>query len=501
LFSSAADDSTRMRSTAASLALLSSCAALSLALPSLGTQPVAGGVAALRPRTAVERAGLPRTTSPLLSAAAVTAPEPQGASVTSSIISVAKNVVGSGVLTLAAGVAAFSGSPAALIPALSLLLFLGGVSGYSFSSIARVGSAVGASTYKDTWAKLFPKSTAILPAITVTFMTFCAGLSYSIIIGDSFASMSALAGLPAFLHVPNVWICLLSVIVLFPVCLLRDLSSLAIGSVIGTAGTLYTALFMTLRYFDGTYAAGGKWHALISAAQRPEFIAATAAKPVVNLSIFVLISMLATAFLAHYNAPRFYEELAPAKDGSKLGRFNLVCAGAFGLASLLMGLIMAMGFLTFGANSQGLILNNYATKDTMAFLARVGIGASIIFSYPLNFAGLRQGVLSIFGKEKAGDKPAVHVAATALIMLATSGLALVVKDLGLIAALGGAILGSALVYIYPALMFIANARKQMAVKRGAGEPTGALQIESAANWGLLVLGAFLAVVGCVMSLK
>ena len=29
------------------------------------------------------------------------------------------------------------------------------------------------------------------------------------------------------------------------------------------------------------------------------------------MNVFVLVSMLATAFLAHYNAPKFFKELAP----------------------------------------------------------------------------------------------------------------------------------------------------------------------------------------------
>uniref|UniRef100_A0A7S4F9R1 Amino acid transporter transmembrane domain-containing protein n=1 Tax=Chrysotila carterae TaxID=13221 RepID=A0A7S4F9R1_CHRCT len=444
-----------------------------------------------------------RTAAPLLTAAVATPEQPpQGATVSASIINLAKNIVGSGVLTLAAGVAAFSGSKLALIPSLAILLFLSGVSAYSFSSIARVGEAVGGTTYRDTWAKVFPPKTAILPAATVTIMTFTAGLAYSIIIGDSFASIASLAGLPPTLQRPNVWIVLVSTLVLFPLCLLRDLSSLAIGSVLGTAGTLYTALFMALRCIDGSYAPGGKFFSAIAPAVQPRFVPVTPATPVVNLSIFVLISMLATAFLAHYNAPKFYNELAPPKDGgSKVGRFNLVCGGAFGLAALLCGLIMSMGFLTFGAASQGLILNNYATKDTFAFLARMGIGASIIFSYPLNFAGFREGVLSMTGLGKFAHRRDLHIASTVLLMLSTNGLALFMKDLGLIAALGGAILGSALVYIFPALMFIANGRKALKAKADKGENANGLKAEVGANYALLVLGFFLAVVGAVMSLK
>ena len=53
---------------------------------------------------------------------------------------------------------------------------------------------------------------------------------------------------------------------------------------------------------------------------------------------------------------------------------------------------MVGGFWTFGSAAQGLILNNYATGDPLALLARVGIGVSMVFSYPLVFTGLRDGV-------------------------------------------------------------------------------------------------------------
>lgn len=140
-----------------------------------------------------------------------------------------------------------------------------------------------------------------------------------------------------------------------PACLqlLRDLSSLAIGSVIGNLGTLYTMLFMCLRWLDGSYITGGKYATAIAAFARPKFTPISATRPLLNPAIFVLISMLASAFLAHYNAPKFYKELqAPADGSSKAPVFNLVCAIGFGGAALLMGTVMAAGFLTFGQASQ-----------------------------------------------------------------------------------------------------------------------------------------------------
>jgi sodium-coupled neutral amino acid transporter 11 len=422
-------------------------------------------------------------------AAAPSAPA-GSATVMQSTMNLAKNIVGSGVLALASGIAAFSASPIAIMPAMALLLFLGGVSLYTFILIARVGNEMGTATYKDTWAKIFGSRLSIIPALTIAFKTYFGGLSYTIILGDSFASIAALLGAPNLLRASNFWICTLSAFVLLPLTLLRDMSSLAIGSVIGTAGTLYTALFIWLRLLDGSYAAGGAFHSAIAATAQPRFLAASAARPLLNPSAFVLVSMLSTAFLAHYNAPKYFNELAVPTDGStKQQAFTRVCAQAFGLAALLMGSIMAGGYLTFGGASQGLILNNYATADPLAGLARLGIALSIIFSYPLNMTGLREGILAMFGQTAAGAKATVHVLLTLALVLILNGSSLFIKDLGLIVGLGGAILGSALVYIFPALMAI-------------GETKGAMSpMEKKVNWGLTGLGVFFAILGAVMCLN
>ena len=174
-------------STMCLLALLALTSALQPGVP----------MSAARSKPLIARTGLQQ--SPVLVAASDAVPPPAGTSVTTASINLAKNIVGSGVLALAAGVAAFSGTRVALIPSVAMLLALGAISGYTFSIIARVGDAVGADTYRDTWAKVFGEKTAFIPDTTVVFMTAVAGLAYAIIIGDSFSSMAALAKAPAIL--------------------------------------------------------------------------------------------------------------------------------------------------------------------------------------------------------------------------------------------------------------------------------------------------------------
>lgn len=52
---------------------------------------------------------------------------------------------------------------------------------------------------------------------------------------------------------------------------LADLKSLGFTSMLGTSGLFYTAVMMAIRFFDGSYAAGGKFHALLPAGGAPVF--------------------------------------------------------------------------------------------------------------------------------------------------------------------------------------------------------------------------------------
>jgi amino acid permease len=60
--------------------------------------------------------------------------------------------------------------------------------------------------------------------------------------------------------------------------------------------------------------------------------------------------MLGTSYIAHFNAPKFYNEL----ENTSMKRFNTVVAGAFGISMGLFALIMTVGFLSFGSNTVGL---------------------------------------------------------------------------------------------------------------------------------------------------
>lgn len=190
---------------------------------------------------------------------------------------------------------------------------------------------------------------------------------------------------------------------------------------------------------------------------------------------------------AHFNAPKFYLEL---KDNT-LPRFNTVVSASFGISILLMGFITMVGFLTFGRACDGLVLNNYASNDVLMGGSRIAVAISLVFSYPLAFTGCRDGVLDLLNVPMADRTDGKLNSTTMLLLALITVMAITLRDVSFVLAFGGATLGNALTYVYPALMYRAVVKQQ-----GRDETLG-VNIAMASA----VLGIVMGVVGASMAIK
>jgi amino acid permease len=160
---------------------------------------------------------------------------------------------------------------------------------------------------------------------------------------------------------------------LLPLCLSKELSKLAPFSLVGIIGMMYTVVAMAIRYFQGSYQLPhGNFLPHIET-QPPCF---GTQDSVWNPNAFLFLSMISTAFMAHYNAPKFYFELR----NHTLPRYYTVVSTSFGIAICLFVAVAALGFLTFGQASKGLVLHNYATQDGLMSVSRIAVAISILFS-------------------------------------------------------------------------------------------------------------------------
>ncbi|CAM9563096.1 unnamed protein product [Scytosiphon promiscuus] len=441
-----------------------------------------------------------------------------GVTVGRSIFNLIKNVVGAGILAIPGGVTAFSQSKAAVLPTVAMIVALGSMSGYCFSLIGRVCAATGASSYGDAWAKTVGRKTSWLPTSSCTAKTFFACMAYSIIVGDVFSDVLTAFGAPAILAARTNILCLVSTTVLLPLCLLKDLSALSPTSILGVLGTVYTATVMGIRYFDNSYAEGGRFFAGLASNARPVFSGTGA----MNAQALILVSMLSTAFVAHFNAPKFYAELKdksvpraaprdlpePARacvhphthptrtPALAKKRFNTVVGSSFAAAISLVVIMTLFPFLTFGGASKSFILNNFATSDRLATSCRLAIASSIVGGYPLVFMPAKTGALALFGISDPTETQ--RKVGTTLLLAMFTAIGVLLTDLGFVVSFGGAVLGSALVFIFPTMMWISKCKKDVKW----GKPLkGWRQAEIMANYVIAGLGVSLAVLGGGLSIK
>lgn len=257
-----------------------------------------------------------------------------GTGMVGSSFNLVKACVGAGILSLPSGVAALSSSTTAIVPAVALLAALGGVSGYSFYLIGKMCRRTGADSLTELWARTVSPRSESLVTLCTFFTPLGAALAYSIILADTFTLLASTFGLSAVTRTMS----LLTVTgtTLFPLCMLSNLSALAPVSVVGVGGIVTTAAFMAYRAL-GSYAPGAALTATLAPALRPAFSAAPA--KLLSPSALVLVSMAATAFLSHFNAPSFHKELRDNTDG----RFKRLALLGFGGTFALSAAMMAAG--------------------------------------------------------------------------------------------------------------------------------------------------------------
>lgn len=218
--------------------------------------------------------------------------ESEGATISSEVLNLVKSIVGVGVLSLPAGVAAFGSAPSAFVPAAILITVIGVLSGYGFSLIGKVCAYTGAKSYREAWSRTVGEQSSWIPAWAITCKTFLACLAFSMVIADTFSSLLETSR--------NGTLMTVTLLVLTPLCLIKNLKSLAPFSLLGVLGMTYTAVAMTIRFLDGSYSMDGEEPgALVAELARhlkPKF-GDMGMESVMSPNALILVCMLSTAYM------------------------------------------------------------------------------------------------------------------------------------------------------------------------------------------------------------
>lgn len=460
------------------------------------------------------------------------------ATIPQEVFNLVKSIIGAGALSLPAGVALMASNNGVvtsngmlLSTSCMLIALMGSISAYTFSLIARVCKMTNSDTYAECWTATKGKSLAWVVALSSALDCFAGNLTFSMVLADSFRELlsacfklgasrtsfpALFATLEAYSSRSRVLLALTAT-ALLPLCCVKNLSTLAPFSLVGILGMVYTLLVIGLRCFDGSYRLpNGKFISDLGSV--PSFGSSSGGggssflPPLSNPKLLILASLLSTAFIAHFNAPKFYRELKGSDTEPK--RFHVgVVASSFTLSFLFYALVSSFGYLTFGTATKGMVLSNYSTNDVLISLSRFAVGLSLIFSYPLLFVGLRDGIVdlfnelsSIFSKKKDNLTPPKRLVLTdkqsnrltvGLVSMITI-MALKITSITFVASISGALLGTSLIFIFPPLMF--RSALTMESERTKTPFTKLQRFERRLCSIIVGLGVFIAGVGTKMAL-
>lgn len=390
-----------------------------------------------------------------------------------------------------------------ILPASSILFILGSISAYTFHLLGRLTAVANSESSNDVkvtsigqlWDNEVGASTSWLISLAVMLTCYGTCLCYSIILGDTFKSLAETVGLSGVLASRRFNVAAVALLGTYPMSCLKSLAALAPVSISGVIGIVVTCIVMAIRALPGgayslnSAATATNYLRSLPADLQPSFGITGLRSP---LSLFVVSSMAATAYLVHMSSPEFYQTLKePTLD--RFGRLSIV---GFGVTALISIFMMSLGFLTFGGASKGMILNNYSTLDAGATLCRLLMGVSLLGSYGFLANAMKKAYYQIFYKgQEITDK--IHYNTSRLLVGTITTLAILIKDAGFVVSVTGAVLGSALIYMIPPYLFLKSTSRRM--DKGVVQATTSLKVERWWNRCLIGLGMFLALAGASMS--
>eukprot|EP00927_Polykrikos_kofoidii_P080297 TRINITY_DN77166_c0_g1_i1.p1 TRINITY_DN77166_c0_g1~~TRINITY_DN77166_c0_g1_i1.p1 ORF type:complete len:432 (+),score=48.06 TRINITY_DN77166_c0_g1_i1:42-1337(+) len=355
------------------------------------------------------------------------------ASFFSTTVTLINNAVGAGFISLA-----FCLQQTSVMVGLALMASIGILSFLSAVMIAGACEQTSCFTFLGIVERLFGTKFGTLAQIVMATYACGSCIGYIVLIGDLFSTAAQFVlPLESYFCQRDVVSVLCSLFVLLPLSLLRNLDSLRYSSALALACGIYVTVLVVCvdverRGHGAGMAEGGRfWAAPLE-------------------GTLVAWPVLSVAFTAHYNVPRYYQEMSQRS----VGRFAAVAATAFGSMFVLYAASSACGYDTFGKNTEGNLLLNYETGyGAPVFVARLSLAVMTVAAYPLAVHFVKSTIWTITGAD-AATQPfwKSQFPITSALVVATLLVALSIPKVEVVLGYKGSLIGTFVMYVFPALI-------------------------------------------------
>ncbi|PYH45170.1 putative amino acid transporter [Aspergillus saccharolyticus JOP 1030-1] len=298
----------------------------------------------------------------------------------------------------------------------------------------------GADSFQATMQHCFGKSGLVAISVAQWAFAFGGMIAFCIIVGDTIPHVLG-ALFPSLRDMSFLWlltdrraiIVLLVLGISYPLSLYRDIAKLAKASALALISMVVIVIAVITQGFRVPSESRGDVKSLLF----------------VNSGFFQAVGVISFAFVCHHNSLLIYGSLKKPT----LDRFAKVTHYSTAV-SLLTCLAMGVsGFLFFGSQTQGNVLNNFPSDNFLINIARLCFGLNMLTTLPLEAFVCRSVMTTYYFPDEPFNMNR-HLIFTSALVVAAVGMALITCDLGAVFELIGATSAAALAYIFPPLCYI-----------------------------------------------
>ncbi|KAL6944492.1 hypothetical protein ACO0RG_001229 [Hanseniaspora osmophila] len=283
------------------------------------------------------------------------------ATVLSSSVNLTKTIVGAGLLAIP-----FAYSKDGIFVGLLLTIIAATATAYGLSLLGKSSKMLD----NPRTSSFFTLCSITYPQFTLVFdfamfvQCFGCALSYLVLVGDVFPSVLG--------QDREFWI-YSSLVIIVPLCLLKNLDSLRYSSMLGLLAIAYIVLFIIIRFFIAFPSLdfqdlGISWFKINSYS-----------------GMMSTFSILIFGFTASMNMFSICNEL----EHNSLKNIDKVIGNSVGVACFLFVVVGTTGYLSFGSDVKGNVILNYNPDSVFTKIGQFSLGSVIILSFPLLFHPLR----------------------------------------------------------------------------------------------------------------
>ncbi|CAF2724897.1 unnamed protein product [Rotaria sp. Silwood2] len=341
------------------------------------------------------------------------------------------SIVGSGVIGMS-----YSFRQSGYFVGTLLLGMVAVLTDYSTTILLRSGQMAKATTYQELVYNVLGRSGFLWLSLVQFLYPFICLISYNIIIGDTITKVlhRLWPTIPHLFQNRYIIIFLCSCCVTLPLSLYRNIAKLSQVSLTGLILVLTTVVILIKRGYDTIPFISSEVRNL-----RP-----------VNTNIAESIGVMAFAFMCQHNSFLIYHSM----NEKTLPRWRIVTLITATIAFFFAVAYALTGYIVFGEQTEGDLLENYCHWDTLINIARLIYAINIMLTFPLECLVCRQVIEIVCGKWINLSSDRSHYIITILIVTTSVILSLSTDCLGIVLELNGLLVASPLAYILPALCYL-----------------------------------------------